>query len=81
MNKPISRPTTRKCPVTDCKTQIEPKWAMCGHHWAKVSDATKNKVVELFRTAKGTRAHLEAIHDAIREAEKFETVEAPKLEL
>jgi len=54
---------------------------MCGRHWAKVSDATKNKFIELFKAAKGTRAHLECLHDAIKEAENADKAEAPKLGL
>lgn len=70
---------THKCPVSDCKKTIDQNQAMCGHHWSKLPDEPKKNLLELWHRAKGSRAHLEALHDCIKAVEKI--VEEPKLGL
>lgn len=58
--------TNHRCPIPGCNVLLVASALMCRSHWFMVPEQLRGKILALYRRERGSDAHREAAHEAIR---------------
>lgn len=54
------------CPVARCENSKGEDQVVCPHHWYQLPSQLRARVWRLFRTERGSAAHLQAIKESVQ---------------